>query len=148
MPNPPGAAEANPAGGRQSGQSEGSAMKTYITFVGTLCLVTAVWLLTRRLRVLIAGRVTEGHVVSHETRESEDSLFFLAVVSFIDLQGREHRFTSIAGRSMQSPNIGDRVPVRYLESTPKLAYIGTFLHMWAAPIGFSVLGVAGLAVFW
>jgi hypothetical protein len=123
-------------------------MKTYIIFGGALCLVTAVWLLIRRLRVLIVGCLTEGHVVSHETRESEDSLFFLPVVSFIDTQGREHRFTSVAGRSMRSPNIGDRVPVRYLESTPKLAYIGTLLHMWAAPVGFAVLGAAGLAVFW
>ena len=123
-------------------------MKTYFIVLGTLCILMAVWLLIRRLRVLLAGCQTEGYIVSHETRESEDSLHYLPVVLFRDSQGREHRFTSVAGKAVRSPSIGDKVSVRYLESAPTLAYINTFLHMWAAPTAFVVLGVAGIATFW
>jgi hypothetical protein len=92
--------------------------------------------------------VVQGKVVGHEAREIDDTKSYLPVVIFHDQTGTEFRFTSVAGRSTRQPEIGAEVPVRYLPSDPRIAYVGTFLYMWAAPLGTMVLGLAGIAALW
>ena len=123
-------------------------IKIYFVTIGCLCLACALWLLVRRLRVLIYGSVALGRVVAHEARESDDEMSYLPVVLFTDGTGREHRFTSVTGSSARSPSVGKQVRVRYLSSNPRLAFVGSFLHMWAAPLALGVLGAAGIAVLW
>lgn len=123
-----------------------NAIRIYFVVVGLLSLAGAAYLLARRIHVWGWGSTAAGVVVAHQVRQSEDSVFHLPVVSFMDDAGHEHRFTSVAGSTARRPQVGTRVTVRYLPSNPNQAYIDTFLHLWAAPLALVVLGAAGCAV--
>lgn len=123
-------------------------MGAYFIVIGVICLACALWLLVRRLRVLFYGSVARGRVTGHEAREMEDAMSYLPVVIFEDAGGREHRFTSVAGWSVRRPPVGTTVRVRYLPSNPGIAYISSFLHMWAAPFALAVLGGCGVVLLW
>ncbi len=118
-------------------------MRVYFALVGIGCLIAAVWLMVRRLGVVWRGRVAVGRVVAFESRTDEDSVSYLPVVAFVDEHGSQRRFTSVAGGSRR-PAIGSAVTVRYLRDDSHTAYISSFLHMWAAPLAFAILGVVAL----
>ena len=115
-------------------------MRIYLALVAAACIVGAVWLAVRRWSVLVDGVDATGRVEGFEERESEGTVCYLPIVSFTDRHGRARRFTSVAGRETPSPPVGSRVTVRYLRDDPGRAYIASFLHMWAAPVGFAVMG--------
>ncbi len=123
-------------------------MRIYLVIVGSLCLVASLALMIRRLHVLVGGITAIGTVIGHEARTTDESESFLPMVRFRDQRGTEFEFTSVAGRATRHPRPGSLALVRYLPSNPKIAYIGTFLHMWAAPLALAVLGAAGLAALW
>ena len=118
-------------------------MNAYLIGIGIACLASAVFLLYRRLLVLFVG----VSVIGHEARTDDDSVSYLPIVEFKDSWGVAHRFTSVAGRSTRHPLQGTNVVVRYLPAHPKIAFIQSFLHMWAAPLALAVLGLAALYVF-
>ena len=100
----------------------------------------------RRLIVAKSGTVAVGTVEGHERRDVDDSTFYHPVVQFVDQHGVKRRFTSVAGASSRKPIVGATVKVRYLDSNPEVAFIGGFLHMWAAPMALSVLAGVALLV--
>ncbi len=120
-------------------------MKTYCAIVGVLCNFFALWLLLRRLNVWLRDKSTLGTVTNHLKSEMDDTVFYKAVVIFKDENGQAHQFTAVAGHAYPKPTQGEQVPVRYLPANPQLAYIPTFLHMWAAPL--AVLGCAALVAW-
>ena len=122
-------------------------MNAYLIGIGIACLASAVFLLCRRLLVLFVGVSVIGHVMGHEARTDDGSVSYLPIVEFKDSWGVAHRFTSVAGRSTHHPLQGTNVVVRYLPAHPKIAFIQSFLHMWAAPLALAVLGLAALYVF-
>ena len=123
-------------------------MKTYFGLIGVACFGLAVYLLSWRLRAQLHGDIATGRVVGHESRTDEGAVSYLPIVEFADSQGVVHRFTSVAGGSSRSPAVGATVHVRYLPHNPAVAYIQSFLHMWAAPLAFAVLGTAALVAWW
>ncbi len=123
-------------------------METYLTVVGIAFLILAAVLLVRRLSALMRGASALGSVQGHEMRRLEEEVYYHPVVEFTDGAGHRQRFTSVAGRSRKTPVVGTTVRVRYLPDDPTVAYIQSFLHMWAAPLVCAVLGVAALAVLW
>jgi len=123
-------------------------LKTYFVVIGILCLALAAWLVARRLRVCFSGVTTSGRIFLYEKREMDDTTSFHPLIVFSDANGQQHQFTSVAGYSDRKPSEGTEVRISYLPSDPKLAYIATFLHMWAAPLALVVLGCAGVAVLW
>lgn len=124
---------------------EVSGLQAYFLVVGITLLVLAAVLFCRRLSTKIRGISTVGQVVDHEVRTIDDSTSYLPVVGFLDTQGMLHRFTSVAGGSDRHPKVGSEVTVRYLRSNPKVVYIQSFLHIWAAPVVCAVLGLAAIA---
>jgi Protein of unknown function (DUF3592) len=125
-----------------------SGLKTYFLVVGTMLLVLAMTLFYRRLSAMLQGVSVVGRVVDHEARTIDDSTSYLPVVEFNDAQGKQIRFTSVAGGSGRQPKVGAEVRVRYLRANPKIVYIQSFLHMWAAPVACAVLGLAAISVPW
>lgn len=122
-------------------------MRLYFAFVAIIFFVGALWLFLRRWSVATSGITVSGRIVAFESREDEESVYYLPVVSFTDQQGRSHRFTSVAGGPEQRPPIGSSVTVRYLPANPEQAFISSFLHMWAAPLGMLALGVGALLAY-
>jgi hypothetical protein len=106
--------------------------------------VLAAWLTWRRVAVLLSGGTAEGMVTEHERREIDESVGFHPVVTFVDHNGLRRHFTSSAGWSTPSPKVGAKVRVRYLRSDPDLAYIQSFLHIWAGPVALAAFVVAAL----
>lgn len=123
-------------------------MSAYLTFTGIALLAFAAFLFVRRLSALLRGSATVGRVVGHESRTDEDTTSYLPIIEFTDARGTVHRFTSVAGGSTQLPAVGASVRVRYLPDNPKVAYIQSFLHMWAAPLACAVLGAGALVARW
>ena len=119
-------------------------MRLYFGIVAALLIVGAIWLFVRRCLVAARGVSVSGQVVAHETRQDEDTLYYLPVIVFTDHRGNQHTFTAVAGRAQPNPRVGAAVTVRYLPENPSMAYVVSFLHMWAAPIGLFVLGAAAL----
>jgi hypothetical protein len=122
-------------------------MRLYFAFFAAVLIGGALWLLLRRVSVASSGRNTTGTIVAFESREDDGSVHYLPVVTFTDHRGNSHRFTSVAGSSEQSPPLGSSVAVRYLPQSPEQAFIVSFLHMWAAPLGMFVLGLGALLAY-
>jgi hypothetical protein len=123
-------------------------VKAYLTVVGVGLIILAVVLFVRRLSALLRGASAVGTVQGHEARTMDEQVHYFPVVEFTDSTGNRHRFTSVAGGSDKTPVIGTTVRVRYMASDPKNAYIESFLHMWAGPLGCVALGVGALAMLW
>jgi hypothetical protein len=125
-------------------------VRIYFALLGVALLAGASWLFYRRWRVALHGARTVGRVVAFEQREDEGSVYFLPVVEFSDAHAVVHRFTAVAGHTEQRPAVGSPIAVHYLAGSPELAFIPSFLHMWAAPLGLFVLGLGSLlaAVKW
>ena len=122
-------------------------MRWYFGVLAVLLLAGATWQMLRRWLVAANGINVTGRVTAHETRRDDDSVYYLPVVVFTDREGKEHRFTSVAGGSEPRPAVGDAVTVRYLPQSPDTAFIVSFLHMWAAPLAMYVLGACALIAF-
>ena len=125
-----------------------SELRTYLTFVGAVFIVAAAYLFVRRLSAQLTGRAAVGRVLGHEQRADDEDTSYFPIVEFTDSRGRVHRFTSVAGGSSASPAVGTTVRVRYLPEDPKVAYIQSFLHMWAAPLALAALGAGALVARW
>jgi hypothetical protein len=119
-------------------------MRLYFAVIAALLIAGAAWLFVRRVAVAAKGVSVLGRVISHETREDDGTLHYLPVVTFIDHRGTERRFTSVAGGSQPSPPVGAAVTVRFHPEDPGMAYVVSFLHMWAAPLAMFVLGAAAV----
>jgi hypothetical protein len=119
-------------------------VKTYLTIIGFAFLTLAAYLAARRLNAQLRGETAVGRIQGHEVRTSEDGTSYVPVVEFTDSKGGVHRFTSCAGGPSPSPAVGAGVRVRYLPSDPRVAFIQSLLHMWAAPVACGVLGAAAL----
>jgi len=118
----------------------------YLLLLLSVCFAAlAAVLVWHRLGAVLSGGVAEGVVVEHDRREIDDSIGFYPVVSFLDHDGKHQRFTSRAGWNTRRPAVGSTVRVRYLRSNPKVAYIQSFLHLWAAPVALVALAAAALA---
>ena len=122
-------------------------MRYYFALVGVACFAATAWLLVRRLSVAFRGSRTTGRIVGFVSGEDEGSVYYQPKVEFYDEQGRQHTFTAGAGGTRQAPPIGTEVPVCYDPQSPLIAYIVSFLHLWAAPIAFAVLGVGALLAY-
>jgi hypothetical protein len=119
-------------------------VRIYFALVGLACWTWAIVLAARRLSVAISGVKATGRIVAFESREDDGTLYYLPVVTFTDREGRSHRFTSVAGHSRRRPAVGSEVSVRYLPERPSMVFVASFLHMWAAPLGFAILGAGAL----
>lgn len=106
----------------------------YLIFFGLVFLAIFVWMMKRRLNVLLSGGRAQGYVVGHEKRHSDDSTSYHPVFSFVDHQGVQHQITSDTGWSAPRPQIGTKIHIRYQKKNPELAFIDSFYHIWFAPL--------------
>jgi hypothetical protein len=121
-------------------------MKVYFLIVGILITLVGLYLLYRRIYFLLHAQSAKGKVVSYEVRSfDDDSQDFYPVIRFSLEDGQEYTFTSVAALNKKQYPEGQEVPILYLPSRPQDAFIHSFLHFWAAPLGFLVLGSAGIA---
>ena len=95
-----------------------SFMRIYFTTIGVLCLILAIWLCVRRLRAQFCGARAIGTITGYQARESEDSIFNLPVVTFVDAAGVQHKFVSVAGSTAKAPALGMTVTVRIFHLIP------------------------------
>jgi hypothetical protein len=123
-------------------------LKTYLAVIGVILCTLGIGLVCSRVYTFFAGVSVTGTVIDHETTTIDDSIAYLPTIKFIDKEGYEHTFTSRAGGAAPKPNVGDLVPVKYLPSNPKIAYINSFLHLWAGPIACIFLGLCALYAVW
>lgn len=123
-------------------------MRIYLIVVGVALLLLGLTLAARRARVAVLGVSTAGRIRGHRTSTLDEGTAYLPVVEFYEANGRPHTFTSVAGRSTRNPDVGAEVRVRYLPSDPQVAYIQSFLHMWAAPLACALLGIGALYGAW
>jgi Protein of unknown function (DUF3592) len=124
-----------------------TAMRYYFALVGVVCLIASAWLFVRRLHVAFGGKRATGKVVGFVSGEDDGSVFYQPRVEFRDQLGNTHTFVAGSGGTRQEPPIGSELPVRYNPNAPETAYVVSFLHMWAAPIAFAVLGVGALLAY-
>jgi Protein of unknown function (DUF3592) len=121
--------------------------RTYLALASAGCFLGAIVLGWQRLSAVFLGATATGRVVGFSSREDDGTTCFLPVVTFEDVEGRSHQFTSPAGSARKHPPIGAEVTVRYQRANPSTAYIASFLHMWAAPVALALLGAAALAAY-
>ena len=122
-------------------------MRFYFALVGIACLIAAAFLFVRRFGVALGGTRATGVVVDFVPSEDDGTVTYSPKVEFHDDQGRKHTFSSGAGGTQKKPPIGSEVMVRYASEAPDRAYIVSFLHMWAAPVAYLVLGVGALLAY-
>ncbi len=110
-------------------------------------LALSAWLTVRRIIVLRSRGQAEGMITEYERRDIDDSTSYHAVVTFVDHLAVRHHFPSSAGHSQPKPLVGTKVPVRYLLRDPEVAFVSTFFHMWAAPVGAAAISL-GAFIAW
>jgi hypothetical protein len=123
----------------------------WMTFVGSVLLANAAWMLAQRLS---ASGAASGKVVEHEVRtgmtgevDSVPTTLYHAVIEFADGSGERHRFTAVGGDLRRHPARGTRLPVRYRRGDPQTAYVATFAQMWVMPIVWAAAGGAILYIW-
>jgi Protein of unknown function (DUF3592) len=119
-------------------------MRLYFALLTIGFIGAAAWLFMQRWTVARRGVRANGKVVDFEARTDDESVHYFPVVVFADCEGRTYRFTSVAGGAQRRPPLGSRVAVRYLSERPDQAFIVSFLHLWAAPLGLFALGLGAL----
>jgi Protein of unknown function (DUF3592) len=117
-------------------------MRFYFAFIGTLLLGLGFYLLYRRLILFKHSSLAEGTLKSYEARENDGTYYHL-VVAFTSQDGNQYEFVSVAGSGSRPYPEGHRLRVRYNSLNPKEAFIDSFLHFWAGPLAFIVLGIGG-----
>lgn len=122
-------------------------VKTFLLIVALALFALAVWLMVRRLRAHLGSAAAVGVVTGHERRELDDTVSYHAVVAFEDDRHESRQFTAVAGLPRPVPRVGARVRVCYLRGQPEVAFIDSFLHMWAAPVGVAALSLGVLLVW-
>lgn len=123
----------------------GVAIRHYFFLAAFGMTALALWLGRRRVAVLRSGGTERGTVIEHARREVDESVSFHPTVVFTDDTGTTRRFTSNAGWSTPRPAVGTRVKVVYSRTDPNVAYIASFLHLWAAPVALLLMSVVALA---
>lgn len=123
-------------------------LKILLMSIGAAFSALALVLFIRRLSVLLRGVAACGRIIDYEARQtnSEGTLDYYPVIEFADAHGTIHRVTATTGSTSNDPEVGILVDVRYLASDPKVAYIQSFLQMWAAPLTCAIAGI-GLVAF-
>ena len=116
--------------------------------MGTAFIVFAVVLTFRRFAVWMSGVSTTGTILGHETRTTEEGAGYVPVVQFKDSEGTLRRFVSSSGNFPKRLIIGANVKVLYSQTSPGMAYIDSFWHLWIAPISLAVLGITSVAISW
>jgi Protein of unknown function (DUF3592) len=66
---------------------------------------------------------TTGKIVGYQTRQSEDSTFYVARVQFIDDAGREREFVDTYGNTSPAKEAGGTLPVVYPKGAPQHARV-------------------------
>lgn len=104
-----------------------------------LCMGFGFFFLVKNLRIIATYEKTVGTVADYsafnDTWKDRDGLseniqtFGLNAI-FQAKNGQYYGVSSFTRTSWQSMKIGDQVPVYYLASNPKHAYLGTFLSFW------------------
>src|SRR5262249_20309924 len=118
-------------------------------FVGVILLVGAGYFFLDTLHDIVANARADGTVIDLITEPHEDDTYYPRV-RFTTLTGEPLEFTSKFGTHPAAFGIGETVTVLYDPANPTVARIGSFLGLWAAPLGlvfmalvFSAIGLAG-----
>ncbi len=108
-----------------------------ISAIGVFLICASVGLivaLSHEYRIAIFGTDTKG-VITDLVRQRRSTY---AVVDFQDAQGEEVRFKNRQGVMRATYAVGQKVPVRYLETNPKAAAIANRQSLWQ-PMFFGTL---------
>jgi hypothetical protein len=127
----------------------GLTLRLHFFLVGGVCLAGGVVLLFRRVRLLFRSTQAKGRLVSYLTIVTNDDFkreMFLPVISFESAEGKRHEFTSRAGYGRKLFPEGHEVRVRYTPAHPEDAFIDSFLHFWAGPTVFLLIGIVAVGV--
>lgn len=62
---------------------------------------------------------TTGKILGYQTRQSEDSTFYVARVQFIDEAGSAREFVDTFGKTAPPPEAGGSLPVVYPKGAPQ-----------------------------
>jgi hypothetical protein len=124
-------------------------LMNYFFFICSVVLIAiSIWMIRRRLNVLHSGERSQGSVVDHEKRQSDDGTTYRPVFKFVDHNGVEHVITSNSGWSAPHPPLGTKVRVRYHRQNPVNAYIESFYHLWFWPLVLMGVAVVLLLAIW
>ncbi len=87
------------------------------------------------------GIKAEGKVTGFESKDSDDSIVYHAIVEFTDQSGNSVKFQDSVGSSHPSFKRGDAVSVLYLPETPSAAMVDRGIFNWVLSGGL-ILGAA------
>lgn len=122
-----------------------------------LCLGFGLFFLVKNLRIMALYEKTVGTVADYsafdETWKDKDGLSeniktYGMNAIFQAKNGQYYGVTSLTKTSWQSMKVGERVPVYYLETNPKHAYLGTFLSFWLHITALLFIGLILLLVWY
>lgn len=111
----------------------------YLTIVGGACGLFGLYLLSRRVALLLTGNRAAGEFVRFERRHRH----FYPVVKFEAHDGQTYEFVGGAGHSRQPP-IARKYTVLYPPHAPTQAMLYGLLNYWAAPIAFLILSAGAI----
>ncbi len=102
-----------------------SAVVTFFLAVAAVSLAAiAGYLLWQDWQFLCVKHIhTEGKVLGYQTRQSEDSTFYVARVQFIDEAGSEREFVDTYGNTSPAKEAGGTLPVVYPKGAPQHARV-------------------------
>ena len=83
-------------------------LRTYLALASAGCFLGAIVLAWRRLAAFSSGAAATGRVVGFAAREDDGTMCYLPVVTFTDVEGRSHQFTSPAGGTGSTHRLAPR----------------------------------------
>lgn len=91
------------------------------------------------------GIKAEGKVTGFQSKDSDDSVVYHAIIEFTDQSGNSVKFQDSVGSSDPGFKRGDKVTVLYLPEKPAAAMVDRGIFNWALSLG---LGFGALLLLW
>ena len=114
--------------------------KLLFPLIGLAALIGAWMLYSDARHFITTATVAEGRVIELVRKRSSDSTSYAPRVSFMDVQGRMHTFTSRTSSNPPAYDIGETVQVFYQPDSPAQARIDGFFSLWGATL---IIGIVG-----
>lgn len=127
-------------------------LKFILSFVGIALLLGAALLAKSNYDFIQSSQLTEGTVVSFNTKgNSSGKKSYAPVISYVDSSGQTHKTIGKFHNNTSGYRVGGDVELYYNKTSPNEAKINRIYEMWIDVIMLSIIGVIvlimGIALF-
>jgi hypothetical protein len=123
-------------------------LKGVVLFIAATAFIGGgIYLFKGKMEFFTHSIQAEGIVIDVDSHRNRGTTYYYPVISFQAVDGQTYTFSSETGTSAALDfNNGDKLTVRYLEETPQMVKMDSFIELWGLPLALLIVGIVLLLV--